>query len=164
MRGDRAGMIFKCFRYAVYLSIIVMIFWITSRFSFVGLEPGDSSVVGVSGYRRLLVEKLSEGSEITKEDVLVFAMLDASDEQVFRVSRVKALPGDDVGAEAGKYTINGEPTEIDLSKQVNLEGVIPDGFFLLLNDNPFSPYPDSRRIGLIDQRWVVGRFLSEMPF
>jgi hypothetical protein len=46
----------------------------------------------------------------------------------------------------------------------HLEGKVPPGFYLVLNDNPFSSFPDSRRLGLIDRQWVMGRFLCELPF
>ncbi len=155
----------RLFRYAVYLSIIVMLLWLFASFSFIRIEPGDDSVVGVSGFQRILVEKLSESADqVEHGDILVFAILNKDDRQVFRVSRVKGLPGDLVKVKGGLYCVNGEETNIQASGEVRLEGTVPPGFFFLLNDNPVSNFPDSRRLGFIDCRWVVGRYLSEMPF
>jgi signal peptidase I len=142
-----------------------MLWWLLSNFSFVKIEAGDVSVVGISGYHRLLVERLSSDSEaILHGDILVFAAITRENRQIFRVSRVVAVPGDRVERTNGCYSINGEPTDTPVSEEVRLEGLVPDGFYILVNDNPLSTYSDSLRLGLIDQRFIVGRYLTEMPF
>jgi len=161
----RVEKVTRFLRYILYLSIIGMLWWLFSTFAFVALDPGDGSIREASGYRRVLVKKYDDqdwGAE--HGDLLVFAALNARDEQYFRISRVVAKPGDLVMNRAGYYTINGELTEIHCSKVKSLEGRVPEGFYILVNDDPESPYPDSLRLGLIDKRWVIGRFLSELPF
>ena len=63
-----------------------------------------------------------------------------------------------------RYVINGEPTEIQVSDGLKPGFLVPEGAYFLVNDNPFSRYADSLRLGLIQRQWVIGRFLSEMPF
>ena len=155
----------RLLRYAVYISILCMLWWIFSNFSFVQIEEGDGSIIGISGNRRILVERFSPGrEEILRGDVLVFAMLNQEDQQIFRVSRVLAVPGDMIGAGEQRYTVNGKPVKAPLSRHHDLQGLVPEGFYLMVNDNPLSTYSDSLRLGLIDQQWIVGRFLSELPF
>ena len=168
--GSRAALyrvkaLARLIRYAVYLSILIMLWWMLSTYSFVRIERGDDSIQGVSGYHRLLVERFPEDEEpVARMDVLVFAMRDATDRQIFRLSRVVGMPGDRLGMVNDTYTINGKPTEIRVAEAVTPGIVIPEGSYFLVNDNPVSTYADSLRIGLIRREWVVGRFLSEMPF
>jgi signal peptidase I len=168
--GSRAALhrvmaLTRWIRYGVYLSILVMLWWMLSTFSFVRIQPGDDSIEEVSGYRRILVERFSGGDEpVERGDVLVFGMLNAEDQPVFRVSRAVAVPGDLLGAEEGRYIINGKPTSIPVAGPVEPGITIPEDAFFLVNDNPLSRWADSLRLGLIRREWIVGRFLSEMPF
>ncbi len=155
----------RLIRYAVYVSILIMLWWMLSRFSFIQIEQGDDSISGFSGYRRLLVGRLGEdGHTVERGEVLVFAIRDASDQRIFRVSRVVGVPGDRVEEADGRYVINGEPTEIQVSDRLKPGFQVPERAYFLVNDNPFSRYADSLRLGLIQRQWVIGRFLSEMPF
>ena len=161
----RVMVLTRLIRYAVYLSILIMLWWMLSTFSFVQIERGDDSIQGVSGYRRLLVARYAGGEgPVERSDVLVFAMRDVSDRQIFRISRVVGVPGDRLDSALECYTLNGKPTEIRVTKAVAPGIVIPEGTYFLVNDNPVSIYADSLRLGLIRKEWVVGRFLSEMPF
>jgi len=162
---QRVFKISRLARYFLYIFIIVVIWQFASTYGFVSLQSGDDSVDDVSGMRRIVIKRASsEEQPYEIGSVIIFAMLNSEDEQVFRISRVAAGPGDVVESESGKYTINGEMTKFALSENQDLTGKTPTGFYLVLNDNPFSTYPDSRRIGLIDHKWIVGRFLSETPF
>lgn len=182
-RGShRAAMIVRLVRYAIYILVGVMLWTTISTYSFVRINEDDVSVVGVSGINRLLVERFDGDELIERGDILVFGMLDAMDQPFFRVSRVVAVPGDVIDESDGFFTLNGEKLDIPVRArkkapgpmgdseqqepraQKDLTGRVPEGFYLLLNDNPLSEYPDSRRIGLIDRNWVIGRFLGEMPF
>ena len=161
----RVMVLTRLIRYAVYLSILIMLWWMLSTFSFVQIERGDDSIQGVSGYHRLLVERYADGDgPVERTDVLVFAMRDVSDRQIFRISRVVGIPGDRLGTVLDCYTINGKPTEFRVTKAVTPGIVMLEGTYFLVNDNPVSIYADSLRIGLIRKEWVVGRFLTEMPF
>jgi hypothetical protein len=154
----------RLFRYAVYLSIGVMLWWLLSTYAFVSLEPEDASVDGVSGYHRLLVERLDENDPLERGDRLVFAMLDAEGRQIFRVSRVHGLPGDRLEENDGTISVNGEPTEFPATQAIPLPGTIEQGYLFLVNDIRLSPFADSLRLGLIPRSCVIGRFLAEMPF
>ena len=154
----------RLFRYAVYLSIGVMLWWLLSTYAFVSLEPDDASVDGVSGYRRLLVERLDDDDPVERGDRLIFAMLDADDRQIFRVSRVHGLPGDLLEDSDGLFAVNGEPTEFPVTQAIPLPRTVEQGFLFLVNDNRLSPFADSRRLGMIPRNCLIGRFLAEMPF
>ncbi|MFH2002333.1 MAG: S26 family signal peptidase [Planctomycetota bacterium] len=162
---DRAAVILRLTRYGVYITVGVMIWWMLSNYTFVQLNEDDTSIVGISGYRRLLVERSqADHAPFSSGSVLVFAMLDISLQPFFRVSRVAAGPGDDVAVSNGFYTVNGSVLDTKVADRAALTGKVPDGFYLVFNDNPLSRYPDSRQLGLIDPKWVIGRFLCEMPF
>jgi signal peptidase I len=155
----------RLLRYAVYASILGMLWWLFTTFSFVPLEEGDVSVVGVSGYYRVLVKRLSGSNEpVECGDVMVFAILDETRKQIFRISRVAGVPGDVIDIAGGFYTINGEKTDHAVSETRELVGTVPEGFYLMINDNPWSAFADSRRLGLIDRQVMVGWYLVEMPF
>jgi len=165
LSGRRALAIVRIFRYLLYAFILVVIWWITSRFAFFRLEHGDGSITGVSGMRRIVVERLDEpASELRRGDVICFAMRDAQDRPVFRVSRIVGLPGDEVGERDGRYTVNGEDTGVEVPAAGKGLGLISEGHFFALNDNPFSTRADSRRLGWLPEGCVMGRFLSELPF
>ncbi|MHC4942453.1 MAG: S26 family signal peptidase [Planctomycetota bacterium] len=154
----------RLFRYGLYLSIAIMLWWLLSNFSFVRLEKDDVSVVGISGFRRVLVERLASEEEVARGDVLVFAILDATDQRIYRASRVLAGPGDRVETDEGFYAVNGERTHVPLTKAKPLTGVLPEGRFFVVNDNHLSGYADSLRLGWIPRECVIGRFLTELPF
>jgi hypothetical protein len=154
----------RLFRYGLYVTIAVMLWWLLSNFSFVRLEGDDGSVVGISGLRRVLVERLAAEEEVARGDVIVFAILDVSDQRIFRASRVLALPGDRVEAIDGFYGVNGVKTEVPLGRREDLLGVLHSDHFFVVNDNPLSEYADSLRLGWIPWDCVIGRYLTELPF
>ena len=152
-------------RYGLYLTLVAVIWIFFSRFAFVSLVKGDDSVDGATGNRRIIVARLDATDRtIERGSALVFAMLDQKDEQIFRVSRVIALPGDRVTRAQGRYVVNGVLTEAPESRVKDLDGIVPEGSYILINDNLLSTRPDSRRLGPIKREWVIGFFLSEMPF
>jgi signal peptidase I len=159
---QRVRTLVKLFRYAVYVCILCMLWWLFSNFSFIQIEPGDDSVMGVSGFRRVLIE--TEKGPFERGEILVFAIRDVTDRAIYRISRVLAAPGDAVTLRDGCYAVNGASTEAKVSASMELGGKVPQGFYLMINDNSHSEFADSRRLGLLDQQFVMGRFLSELPF
>lgn len=155
----------RIFRYALYAAVFLSLLWISARFAFVRIQAGDDSVVGVSGYRRLLVEKLSrEDPAVERGDVVVFAIRDAANRRIHRISRVVALPGDRVDAVNGRYTVNGTPTEVRVWGKIRPGVTVPPGCYFVANDNPYADGADSRRLGFLPRSCLVGRFLTELPF
>ena len=110
---QRVRALVKLFRYAVYVCILGMLWWLLSNFSFIQIEPGDDSVTGVSGFRRVLI-KNAEGP-FERGEVLVFAIRDAADRAIYRISRVLAAPGDKVTRQDGCYSVNRSLTETRVS-------------------------------------------------
>lgn len=156
--------VLRLLRYALYLSIIGMIWWLTTEFAFVRLEPGDASVANISGMHRLLVDRIDSDERFESGTVLVFAILDDTDQQIFRASRVFAAPGDRVETVDGYYAVNGEKSSTTSAGIAGLEGVLPEGRYFVLNDTTLSEYADSRRLGWIPRECIIGRFLTELPF
>ncbi len=153
-------------RYLIYGAIIIGLWHITSTFSFVRLEKGDCSVTGTTGHHVLLVKKYGESEEPVRGEAVVFRIESEGGEPINRVARVAGLPGDRVRAGETFLEVNGEATIFHNDPARPLEGDVPEGTFLLLNDNLFSPFPDSRRIEppFIPREVVLGRFVTEMPF
>ena len=152
-------------RYGLYAVLIILLWQFVNDFTFVRVQDGDDSVVGVSGHRSLVVKRFDPGSPGPQRgDVVVFLMQDQAGNPCRRVARVAGVAGDRVAAEGRYLTVNGQATVFRASEARLVEGRVPDGMFLLLNDNPFSSFPDSRRTGLIPREVIVGRFLTESPF
>ncbi|MBU0755363.1 MAG: signal peptidase I [Planctomycetes bacterium] len=154
----------RFFRYVLYLTIIGMLWWLFANFDFIRLERNDASVTGISGLRKLLVERSSAEEKFERGEVIVFAILDENDRRIYRASRVLAVPGDRVASKDGVYTVNGEKTSTKLSKNHSLEGILPQGRYLVINDYPHAEFADSLRLGWIPREVIIGRFLSELPF
>lgn len=156
--------VLRYFRIVLYLALIGMLWWLFTNFEFVRLEPGDASVTGVSGLRRLLVERTSADQPFDRQEIVVFAILDEENRQIYRASRLIALPGDRVASGNGVYTVNGEETGIRIDSTRQLEGTLPPGRFMVVNDHPHSEFADSLRLGWIPRECIIGRFLAELPF
>jgi len=152
-------------RYVCYTVVIVLLWQFLSDFSFLKVSAGDNSVLGVTGRRSLVVKNYdSEQARPERGEVVVFLMEGSDGAPIKRVARVAGIPGDRITAGAEFLEVNGEPTIFDASEAGRLAGRIPDGMYLLLNDNPYSTFADSRRTGLIPRQVIVGRFLVESPF
>ncbi|HEX5136781.1 MAG TPA: signal peptidase I [Planctomycetota bacterium] len=80
-----------------------------------------------------------------------------------RFGRVRALPGDEVGARDGMLTVNGEPIG-PIAIPGEAMGTVPEGRVLILAINPLEEtYPDSRKIGFIRREDVLFLIRAGMP-
>lgn len=124
------------------------------------LEDGDRMIVNKIGY------KIGEPDRF---DIVVFH----APEQKNYIKRVIGLPGDTLEYKDDQLYINGEPieepyldaykaqiTEGTLTEDFSLEDIgvnteIPEGYVFVMGDNRrYSK--DSRHIGLIDQKEIIG--------
>ncbi len=152
-------------RYVCYAVVVVLLWQFLSDFSFVKVSAGDNSVLGVTGRRSLVVKNYnSEQARPERGEIVVFLMEGSDGAPIKRVARVAGLPGDTISAGKEFLEVNGAPTVFRAPDTGRLAGRIPDGMYLLLNDNPYSTFADSRRTGLIPRQVILGRFLVESPF
>ncbi len=152
-------------RYVCYAAVLFFLWQLSSQFAFISLQKGDNSIVGASGMHTVVVKKYDEdGPGPMRGDAVVFLMEGPDGTPVNRVSRVAAVPGDEVSNGNVYLEINGKPTVYKASTGRRLDGKVPDGLYLVLNDNPLSTFPDGRRTSYIPRNVIVGRFLLEMPF
>lgn len=151
-------------RYACYAAVIVVLWHFLSNYSFVRIVPGDDSVIGISGTRSVVLAKYGPRDLPERGDAVVFLMADANDQPIKRAARVAGVPGDRVTAGKKFIEVNGEATSCPSAGVRSILGAVPANMFLLLNDNPFSTLPDSRRTGLIPREVILGRIIAESPF
>jgi signal peptidase I len=155
----------KWVRYAVYAVVAVCLWQFLGNFSFVRIEEGDNSIIGVTGRHKLVVRKYTDDyGEPERGQIVVFAMETTEGRAIRRVGRVAGLPGDCVTAAKEFIEINGEATLFPAAEARRIEGIVPEGTLLILNDEPRSLCADSRRLGFIPRAVVFGRFLCEAPF
>ncbi len=108
--------------------------------------PGGSVVV---------FEPMDADDELARDSDVVYVM-ERDGVKYKRFGRVRALPGDEVGSKAGKITVNG--TRVGpIAMRGPAAGVVPDAHVYILAINPAETrYPDSRQLGFIPRRDVIG--------
>ena len=122
---------------------------------------GDSMKPNLNNGELLLVQKIGYNkNSINRFDIIVL-----KDDEDEIIKRVIGMPGEHVSYKNNKLYINDELIEENYvfrdTKDFNLEEVctctsIPEGKYLVLGDNrPISK--DSRQIGLIDEKDIVGK-------
>ena len=122
---------------------------------------GDSMKPNLNNGELLLVQKIGYNkNSINRFDIIVL-----KDDEDEIIKRVIGMPGEHVLYKNNKLYINDELIEENYvfrdTKDFNLEEVctctsIPEGKYLVLGDNrPISK--DSRQIGLIDEKDIVGK-------
>lgn len=164
MKAPVPRKVMRWLRYFCYAAVLVLLWNLSSEFAFVTLQKGDNSVVGASGTHTVVVRKYdADGPGPARGDAVVFLMEGPEGAAVNRISRVAAVPGDMVWNGEEWLEINGKATIYQAAQGQRLNGKVPDGFYLLLNDNPLSSFPDGRRTSYIPGNVIVGRFLVEMP-
>ncbi|MHC4973563.1 MAG: S26 family signal peptidase [Planctomycetota bacterium] len=101
--------------------------------------PGGSTVV---------VEELDADEPLQRGIDVVYAMeKDGTD--YARFGRIRGLPGDEIGAQDGRLTVNGEPIG-PIPMPGSPMGTVPEGKVFILAINPAETrYPDSRELGFI---------------
>lgn len=152
---------------AVAVALLVKLF-VIQAFSI----PSESMVSTLEVNDRVLVNKLSyDAHEIRRGDVVVFerppGMTAAANDPEDLIKRVIALPGETIEAHGGTVFINGrqliEPYLAKGTRTDNLEQpvVVPKGKIFVMGDNR-ARSRDSRFIGAIDEKLVVGRAFARI--
>ena len=144
-----------------YIVIIVLVVLIRTFIITPVVVSGDSMKPNYNNGELLLVRKIGYNSDsIKRSDVVV---LKSEKDEI--IKRIIGLPGEHISYRNNKLYVNDKLIEEAYNfrdtKDFNLEEVctcssIPEGKYLVLGDNrPISK--DSRTIGLIDEKDIVGK-------
>lgn len=158
MKDKIINIIKELYPYVVIILIVVVIrtYIITPV-----VVSGDSMVPNLNNGELLLVQKIGYNSNTIKRfDIIV--LKDGEDEII---KRVIGLPNEHISYKNNKLYVNdklvNETYSFRDTEDINLEEIctcssIPEGKYLVLGDNrPISH--DSRQIGLIDEKDIVGK-------
>ena len=147
----------------LYPSVIIIIVVILIRSFIVTpvIVSGKSMLPNFNDGELLLVRKIGYNEKTIKRFDIVVIKKDK--EEI--IKRIIGMPGEHISYKNNKLYINDELISEDYShlntKDFNLEeicscSIIPEGKYLVLGDNrPISK--DSRSIGLIDEKDIVGK-------
>lgn len=150
-------------RFAVLLAAVLLVaFWIRGKHTYT-LPPTDQSLdPAYPGGSRVLVQDLAPDAPLERGTDVVYVM-EKDGVEYARFGRVRGLPGDAIGAQDGKLTVNGEPIG-PLPLPGELLGRVPEGHVCILAVNPLEHrYPDSRTLGFVPREKVRARILFRLP-
>lgn len=144
-----------------YVIIVVVVILVRTFIITPVIVSGNSMLPNFNDGELLLVKKIGYNEKAIKRfDVIV---IKKDKEEI--IKRVIGLPGEHVSYKNNKLYINDKLVSEDYThlntKDFNLEEIctcstIPEGKYLVLGDNrPISK--DSRSIGLIDEKNIVGK-------
>lgn len=144
-----------------YIIIIIVVILTRSFIITPVIVSGKSMLPNFNDGELLLVRKIDYNEKTIKRfDVVV---IKKDKEEI--IKRIIGIPGEHISYKNNKLYINDELISEDYShlntKDFNLEeicscSIIPEGKYLVLGDNrPISK--DSRSIGLIDEKDIVGK-------
>lgn len=144
-----------------YVIIIIVVVLIRSFIITPVIVSGNSMLPNFNNGELLLVKKIGYNEKTIKRfDVIV---IKKDKEEI--IKRVIGLPGEHISYKNNKLYVNDKLISEDYThlntKDFNLEEIctcstIPEGKYLVLGDNrPISK--DSRTIGLIDEKNIVGK-------
>lgn len=144
-----------------YVLIIVIVVLIRTFIITPVIVSGGSMLPNLNDGELLLVRKIGYNSSTIKRfDIIV---IKDGEEEI--IKRVIGLPGEHISYKNNKLYVNDEEVEQNYTfrdtDDFNLEEIctcssIPEGKVLVLGDNrPISK--DSRQIGLIDEKNIVGK-------
>ncbi len=144
-----------------YVIIIIVVILTRSFIITPVIVSGKSMLPNFNDGELLLVRKIDYNEKTIKRfDVVV---IKKDKEEI--IKRIIGIPGEHISYKNNKLYINDELISEDYShlntKDFNLEeicscSIIPEGKYLVLGDNrPISK--DSRSIGLIDEKDIVGK-------
>lgn len=144
-----------------YVIIIIVVILIRSFIVTPVIVSGKSMLPNFNDGELLLVRKIGYNEKTIKRFDIVVIKKDK--EEI--IKRIIGMPGEHISYKNNKLYINDELISEDYShlntKDFNLEeicscSIIPEGKYLVLGDNrPISK--DSRSIGLIDEKDIVGK-------
>lgn len=157
----------ELFPYVVIIIVVVLIrtFIITPV-----IVSGDSMKPNLKDGELLLVRKIGYTKDSIKRFDIVVLIERENNKNEEIIKRVIGLPGEHISYKNNKLYVNDKVVEENFksrdTKDFNLEevcscGSIPEGKYLVLGDNrPISK--DSRIIGLIDEKDIVGKAIFRL--
>jgi len=127
-----------------------------------GIPEADQSLYPrFPGGTTVVVEEIDADAPLERGADVVYAM-EKEGVDYARFGRVRALPGDVVGAKDGKLTVNGELIG-PIAMPGDAMGEVPPGKLLILATNPAETrYPDSRSLGFIARDRVQALILYRL--
>ena len=135
--------------------VAVWFFWSGRETLTIPADDGSMAPTFPGG-SRVVVEYLDGEAELERGMDVVYLSRDG-DVLRARFGRIRALPGDEVGAADGLLTVNGEPIR-PMKLPGEAMGPVPPGHVCILALNPLEGrYPDSRRLGFIPRADVKAR-------
>ncbi len=160
MKGRARG--YRVFRWAILITLAAALWYLTQRFTFPAVRDEDDSMLPtLSAGKRYVCEQLSWSGQPPIEGDVVAFLARLSDEERPEVelhfARVAGVPGDLLEEGDGVIVVNGKAWKHHRWSETLGAGPIPQGRFLLLNDNEMSSVSDSRRFGLVDRRAIIAR-------
>ena len=149
-----------------YVVIVVVVVLIRTFIITPVVVSGDSMKPNLINGEMLLVRKIGyNSSTIERFDIVVIKVIDENGNEEEIIKRIIGLPGEHISYKNNKLYVNDELVEESYifrnTNDFNLEEIctcsnIPEGKYLVLGDNrPISK--DSRSIGLIDEKDIVGK-------
>ena len=149
-----------------YIVIIISVALIRTFIVAPVLVSGDSMKPNLNNLEMLLIRKIGyNSSAIDRFDIVVIKTINEEGKKEEIIKRIIGLPGEHIYYKKNKLYVNDklveEPYIFRDTMDFNLEeictcDIIPEGKYLVLGDNrPISK--DSRTIGLIDEKDIVGK-------
>lgn len=153
----------RAFRFIVFAAVAVTVGLFLRGNERYEIPPGDPSLEPFfPGGTRVLVDEVDPEDPLELGWDVVYAM-ERDGQQFARYGRVRGLPGDRVGTEGGRLTVNGTaigPFPI----AGRAMGVVPEGRVLILAvTDRVSGYPDSRELGFIPREDVRAVIKAKVP-
>jgi len=143
-------------RFLILLGVVLVVAFFVRNYERIEIPAADQSMDPTyPGGSTVLVEKIDADAPLARGTDVVYTW-EADGKTYARFGRVRALPGDVVGAREGLLTVNGEPVG-PLPIPGEPMGEVPEGHVLILAVNPAETrYKDSRELDFIPRERIVG--------
>ncbi len=151
----RTATIARIVRFAILLAAVLTAAMFFRAWGRHAIPEGDHSMEpAYPAGSRVMTEKLAPGAPLDRGTDVVYRM-EKDGTTYERFGRVRAIPGDEIGAKDGVLTVNGEPIG-PIAIPGEPMGRVPEGTVLILAINPLERrYPDSRTLGWIRREDVL---------
>jgi len=162
MTPERRRAILRIARFLLLLSIALAAAYAIRTFGMEMIPDVDPSLDPTYPPGSRLVYRRVDADEKIERGTDVLYAMEKDGVAYARFGRLQGLPGDEIGAEGGFLTVNGElvgPFRIPGRPM----GRVPAGKVFVLALRPSrSNYPDSRQLGFIDREDVQGVILFRL--
>jgi len=154
--------ILRAVRFALIAVMVVMLALFLRGHQKMTIPEGDQSLSPTyPGGSLLYVQPVEDDDPLEREMDVVYVQHKEGVDYA-RYGRIRGLAGDEIGAESGRVTVNGElvgPIRIPGKPA----GVVPDGHLYILAVNPGElRYPDSRVLGFVARSDIEAIILSRI--